>query len=232
MEGLVPNYIASVTIEHQNGLTRDRMVNTFAFTTAIPLLGAAADELRDRLDDFYNVGGEGSSTAIAAFLGASINRGIKPIVRFYDVTDHLAGTPAGSPVFVRTFNNNIGGSGAADSLPSECAVALSFHADFGDDVEFAPGARPRARDRGRVYIGPLTKASADTGEFGRTFPSLGVRTAILGAGKDLRDANDDMRWSVWSRTAARMRDVTSCSVDDAFDTQRRRGERALLKQTL
>lgn len=226
------NYLATVSMEHQNGLPRDRIVNTFAFECDNALLLADAEELRTRLETFYNTAGEGTSTAISAFLGACINRSVQPTVRFYEVTTHLSGSAAGSPAWTLPFTSVIGGAGGADSLPAECAVALSFHASFGLDPEFAPGARPRARDRGRVYIGPLTKAAADTGEFGRTFPSLGVRLAILGAGKDLRDANDDKRWAVWSRTAARMSPVVSCSVDDAFDTQRRRGERATAKTTL
>lgn len=226
------NYLATVTLNHNSGQAVDNVVNTFAFECDGALLSADADTLAARLEAFYNETGEGASHSIGSEIGGVISRVVKPICRFYNVGGHLDGSPAGSPVFIRTFANNLDINTDSQSLPSEVALCLSFHADFGLDVEFAPGTRPRSRDRGRVYIGPLTTAGLASGSGNRAKPAPGLINAIVGAGKDLRDANDDKRWSVWSRVAARMSEVTSCSVDDAFDIQRRRGERPLAKTTM
>jgi hypothetical protein len=226
------NYLATVTLEHRSGLVEDRVINTFSFETDAALISADADEIRDRLETFYSTTGEGAAHPISYYLGTALTRTIKPIVRLYNLGGHLDGTPAGSPVWIRTFANNLGLYGENSGLPAEVALCLSFHGDYGLDVEFAPGQRPRARDRGRVFLGPLTANTLAISSTGRVTPADTVRDAWLGAGKDLRDANDDKRWSVWSRAAARMTPVTLCSVDDAFDTQRRRGEKALARSVL
>jgi hypothetical protein len=229
---IVFNYHASVTFEHLSGLARDRVVNTFSFEADDALLVADADDIRARLETFYNGTGEGAAQPIRYYLSSCLSRTVKPVVRIYDVGTMLGGGAAGSPTYVRNFVGNLGVPGEAVGLPSEVSLVLGFNADFGADVEFAPGARPRARDRGRVFIGPLTSGCLTTGTANRVMPSAGLINTVLGAGKDLRDANGAIRWAVWSRTAARMRPVTLVSVDDAFDTQRRRGERPLTKTSL
>lgn len=226
------NYHVTVTLEHLSGLARDRVVNSFAFESDNALLAADADDITARMQTFYNTTGEGATRPLSSYLWSSMSRATKPVVRIYDVGTHLDGTTAGSPVYTRNFPNNLGLVTASTPLPAEVALCLSFNSSYGIDAEFAPGARPRARDRGRIYFGPLGSDACTSTTANRPIPAAGVINSLLGAGKDLRDANTTIRWCTWSRKAARMSPVILCSVDDAFDTQRRRGERPIAKTSL
>jgi hypothetical protein len=113
---------------------------------------------------------------------------------------------------------------------------LCYHADFGTDAEFGPGGatRPRARDRGRVYIGPLSASGCISQEATtlRPFVSDNLRNTLIDAGRRLANfAGLPATWVVWSRKAAAVHNVVALSVDDAFDTQRRRGERPNVRTT-
>jgi hypothetical protein len=113
---------------------------------------------------------------------------------------------------------------------------LSFHGPYGTDVEFAPGARPRSRDRGRIYVGPLTN-SLEAFQFDaltkRCFVSAQFRDDLTKAAHalfvELQGVAPVWNWVVWSRKKADISVVASASVDDGWDTQRRRGERAVAK---
>lgn len=225
-------YLCSVTLEHQSGLAIDRVVNTFCFESDVVALAADADTILARLETFYKTTGEAGTHPVAYYLSSAMSRTVKPIMRMYDITAVLNGDPMGSPRFTRNFVANLPAGGGGTNFPAEIAACLSFHGDYGLDVEFLPGERPRSRDRGRVYIGPLTTDCAATAAAGRMSLSTMFRTDLVGAGKDLRDANSTIRWAVWSRKAARTTPVTLCSVDDAFDVQRRRGEKPVVKTVL
>jgi hypothetical protein len=200
----------TVTLAHKNGLARDSVVNSFTFRTP--------GDFIDPLD----------AGKIEAALNGFYNDVHAPIVRHFDVTNDLAGTPAGSPVFMGLLTN-LDVNVSANGLPNEMALCLTAAADFGADVEFAPGSRPRARDRGRVYLGPFnTDAMESSGPGSATVPSPGIIDVIVGAGQFLMD-DPDTEWVVWSRRAAGVKTVTSAWVDNAWDVQRRRGERPTAK---
>jgi hypothetical protein len=126
-------------------------------------------------------------------------------------------------------------SGSSQDLPSECAICLSFHGDttgLATDVPGgAPGPRgdthPAARVRGRIFIGPLNQHVQSSGSPTRV--SATVLGDIVGSAMALHTAMPS--WSVWSRKNANTKLVTGGFVDNAFDTQRRRGEKASGRQT-
>lgn len=120
-----------------------------------------------------------------------------------------------APIAVRTMN--LGNSGA-DTLPTECAMVLSYQADKISGL-------PQARRRNRIYIGPLAKAAVeDDGYISATWYD-----GLRGAAKQLLDASEaspNWTWAVYSKTDNLGHPVTNGWVDDAFDTQRRRGREA------
>lgn len=220
--------LAQVVLPHVSGLPENNVVNTFAFNT--PSVGIVDTELGligTDIIGFYNTPGGGS--AVGSYLGEQISRSLSARIQFYDLTGHLDGTPHGSPVFETDFG--LIASGAGQELPSELAVCLSFNALYGTDPEFGPlvgGARsrPRARDRGRIYLGPL---HFGLGVFdatqGEVRVSTTARTDIKNSAVTLRDSANSA-WGVWSRANGVIEPVSAVWVDDAFDVQRRRGVKA------
>lgn len=220
----------TVTLPSVTGLSRDDVVNTFTFHQTGGILPSDLDDIFTALNQFYEATDALVLNSISSYIGPAMTRSKPVIVRFYDIDGHLNGTPAGSPVLIRGTDWSLGGSASSNGLPSEVAICLTAYADFNGDVEFGPGTRPRARDRARVYIGPLN-VTAQTTAIGRTKPDGALITNLAEAGARLARAPMGPDWVVWSRRAAATKIVTSCSVDDAFDTQRRRGERPTAKTT-
>lgn len=222
------NIRTQVILAHKSGLPRDVCVNNFYFLTATtPATTAELDAIRDALIDFYNTVDAGSSRSIANNIGDTIDRGAnKCQMKHYDVTGHLDGSIAGS--FQLLHGWTLGAKTAGyTSYPDEVAVCMSFHSTYASDPEFGPGGtRPRARDRGRVYLGPWTSGgSVADGTTNRLSISAGTRGMIAAAATRLIAAGaTGPDWAVWSRKNATMDPVTGGWVDDAFDTQRRRGE--------
>lgn len=220
--------MASVKVEvvlaHLSGLAKDAVVNDFAFTTpSTPPTGAELTAISTALVSFYNTVPSGHNS-IANIIGPTISRvALVHQIRFYDITGHEDGSRAGSPVRVDTWTLNAMTAGAAP-LPTECAIALSFHSPFFSDPEFGIGTRPRSRDRGRIYIGPLVQGTLDHNPpVNRPFVAQSTRETLVTQGAALRD-DTGTAWCVWSRKSAALKTISNVSVDDAFDTQRRRGE--------
>lgn len=223
------NILAAVHLAHKSGLPEDAVVNTFSFLTTAPDVETAdIDLLHTSLTAFYNVIPSGHN-AIAGMIGPQISRvNFACVTKFYDLAGHLDGTPHGSPVAVRdwTLGPMIPG---AKGLPSECACALSFRADYADDPEFSSTTRPRARDRGRIYIGPITVSSTEEEALtSRVKVTQSARETLVTQGAALRDVAG-FAWAVWSRRNAILEPVVAVWADDAIDIQRRRGERAVAR---
>lgn len=217
--------LTQVVFEHRSGLPKDRVVNNFVFavgSTGLPD-DATLSNLRTDLAGFYNNVPAGHN-AIAGFISPCMSRATDGVaVKFYDLTGHLDGSPHGSP-FATKFFTLLDAVSGAQGMPSEVAVCMSFQCAYGSDPEFGSGTRPRGRDRGRVYLGPLTKSAAeDSGVNGRVQVSQSFRETVVARAEVLMD-NAEGAWSVWSRAGATIEPVVKAWVDDAFDTQRRRGE--------
>lgn len=101
-------------------------------------------------------------------------------------------------------------------LPSEVCIASSF-----EGVRVA-GVN-QASKRGRLFLGPLNVNANDNGRV-----DAAARTAIANGFKAFKDSTDDAGfsgwiWTVYSRKLDIMTPVVMGHVDNAFDTQRRRG---------
>jgi hypothetical protein len=186
-----------------SGLPTDQFVNNWHFDS----IGAATDfdNVRDMLEDFYATGTSG--TSVVGGFSPLLNHTCQ--IKAYN----LEHDKPRAPVYASSFTTNLFGGGL--SLPFECAVCFSFETRRESGVL-------QARRRNRVYLGPLATSTVDaTGRVVATY-----RTNVINAGKALHDAAlaaTAWDWKVWSGTDNSDHPVDHLWIDDAFDTQRRRG---------
>jgi len=204
------------------GLPEDNSINVWHFAHRDYSVGTtpedSANDVVDRLEAFY----QEVDQIYAAENGTTIT------CKVYDMND----AEPRQPILERDITV---APSATGGLPHEVAICMSFAADVASgDV--------RARRRGRVYLGPIyTGAAASSG--GRVFVSATVRGIITAAAVAAFDTGliaTDPRLCVYSRTddlegestSNSFHDVTSVWVDDAWDTQRRRGTAPTTRDTV
>lgn len=223
---------ATVSFPHKSGLVRDEVVNTFAFSKVGAWTTPDFASIEPALADFYTTTPAGAIRSVGNYMGNQLSRVTGATLRFFDITGHEDGTPAGSPVAINTLPV-LGAMFGSLPLPGQVSAVLSFHGDYGADVEFAPGARPRSRDRGRIYLGPLSNATgAEDATTHDVFLDTQFKTDVLAAAKALRAALDPgIIWCAWSRKNARLSPITTWWFDNVMDTQRRREQRPTSKTT-
>lgn len=232
--------LVRAVMEASTGLPTDRVVNDFAFTFPGIPVGGDLDLVVGAVDNFYNDGATGPDR-LSWYLSAWISRAATHHLEFYNIVDG----PLGSPFHIRPWLGPANPGFTPSFFPPECAAVLSFHADMVDVAEFGPpeaipstdaaidqGApathvgtpRPKARRRGRLYVGPL-----NNGAFNEDQPACPLAPAFTLA---LRRAGSELKvalgtggngWGVWSRRDKVVRRVTGGWTDDAPDIQRRRG---------
>lgn len=194
--------ICQVSIPYLSGVPEDVAVNVWAFrgTGSLPAQLAAAGTW---LNSFY--------TDMAAYMSPTLRLEAARL-KAYDLAapeprapldDQLLGLPAD--------NSN-------DPLPEEVSICLSFRAPL------VSGTNAKRR-RGRIYLGPLSTITVSEDSQLRTR----VNTATLDAIEDAVQAattlvpDTEAAHCVWSRSNASFIPVSDYWVDNAFDTQRRRG---------
>lgn len=201
-----------VTLANVNGLPADAATNTWHFSSnsVDPLVDAATIILN--LEGFYETIGAELSAGLAGTLAMKVYDLEEPQPR----VPILEGTGAFTP-------------GAGQSLPSECAIVLSYRAPT-----FSGGSP--GRRRGRIFIGPLD-AGVLADDDGNTFVSSTAAGDIRTAAQGLLAESDPAAasWAVFSPTTAGPEpwttgellaatlDVVGGHVDNAFDTMRSRG---------
>ncbi len=173
----------------------------------------------DVQDNTFAVGFASSNEEVAqgirdayAFIGGSLSNTLtgKMTVKVYDLL-------GGQPVYEKKFDTAFSrGTGTA---PREVAVCLSYASV--DDIN---ASTPRRR--GRIYVGPLAGASAETVNAGLrdTFLQLGIKFAQIGTG-------NGVTWHLYSKMDRASFKIESIWVDDAWDTQRRRGRAPTARTT-
>jgi hypothetical protein len=228
--------LAVATLKHTNGLAKSNYVNTFAISHASSTPGTPG-EITTAIAAFYNGIATGNTVTVSSRLSGEITRATGGCsIQLYNIGADLGGTPHGSPFFTDAFTM----SAPVDSmnLPSEVACCLTWtavgrhlEAVSGDDNSDPSGVddpdslrdRPMQRRTGRIYVGPLNGGAHSNGR-----PSTGFMTILNNAGKALSvalaaRASGPYVLGVWSRKNAGIYPVGGSFVDDAFDTQRRRG---------
>lgn len=204
------NVRASVVFQGASNLPEDRFVNTFHFT-ATEAFDTHAASIATALDGFYTATHAPSTVAVGATLSLWVNRSFT--INCYNLADPMPRVPITTthtlPAQAALYNDN--------NLPEEVACVASFHGD-------PPITRSK---RGRVYIGPLGGGAtiATTGAPVRA--SSGLQGIIKDAMIYLGSLTAG--WAVYSPKNGTFALVTGGSVDNAFDTQRRRGPKPTTK---
>jgi hypothetical protein len=204
---------AQAIFERLTLLPRDRCINTWHFSVASTVpSGAELDDIRTKLSNFYFTAT--TNLAVARFFSANL---ISPMtIRYYNMDEPAPRPPIRSDTVIWVPEPS------GTSLPSEVAVVMSYRG--------TPGNMPIKNNRGRIYLGPLREVSGEQ-SFNDWRPGPGFRQAIQGAGTALIAAGSTglSAWVVYSptRKALGLSPVFSLVddgyVDNAFDTQRRRG---------
>ena len=170
------------------------------------------------VSNFWNTSGTYGATTgtVAQLIGAQVIRtGSLSRIETYEID--LATGAVGTPIRYTPFNLGTG-TGGSTPLPSEVALCTSFAAGP------AVGVNP-ARRKGRMFIGPLNEVSLDTSLANQAVVSSTARIILAGATERLADdlitAGHEL--AVWSRVDQAAYPVVRGWVDNAFDTQRRRG---------
>lgn len=233
---------AVVTLNSVSADEKDNVTNTFTIGGLVSgddLDPAMEASLRDAFVSFYNDVPVGAAPALAlsSYIGAQISRvALDHRIDLYDTAGKLDGSPHGSPVSSMTWS--LGNPSSATGLPSEVAYCVTMESAgrAGAAVEAPDGAdadaqidRPQQRHTGRIYLGPLiTGATAMVNGISRPAPGLGSTARLA-----LKELNENIGTAtaptlsflgIWSRKDQVIRPVAFVSTDDAFDTQRRRGE--------
>lgn len=232
MEGV---YKTVVRLPYQSELPEDLAVNDFYFlgTNAGSDLATDVTSLTTRLLAFYNNIPTGQTKQISDYIGDQVLRTVNACSFSYYFSPDIAPPPTqwGSPDAV--VNWTIGPDDNVGVLPAEVAIVASFHGDLTDIPETAanptpPPAiiRPASRRRGRIYLGPLNTAAGAQGGPNNDLLLSTVSAVVVAAMADLEADNDDLQWVVYSPTGGELHQVVGGYVDNAFDTQRRRGSAA------
>jgi hypothetical protein len=175
---------------------------------------------------FFSSATGAQTAALHLYMSAALDRSTNACkIEYYDVTTHLNGSNAGSPVRIDSFT--LGAAANSTIAPPGVSIVVGYRRDYGSDLEHAPGTRPRARDRGRIYFGPLdyavTTGSTDGSIHGSTVADLGIAFGQLAA-----DQNEGMpnqfNLVQWSRKNADTATVKWFFVDEGWTYQRRRGD--------
>jgi hypothetical protein len=194
-----------------SNLPEDRVINVFHFThlsdyaTAQPLCETA-------VATFYN-GTSGQTNPISAYLSPWVQRDAE--MRSYDLEQPEPRVPTVTPLTLSAVLNSQGG-------PEEACCCLSYHG--------APPLTPR--NRGRIYIGPLcTNAITMATATSPTRPANALIADLVAAGNTLSD-NTVLDWVIRSlRPSLNYAVIFGGWVDNALDTQRRRGPDATARST-
>lgn len=192
-------------------------VNTWYFSQDDPTDTDAqvADLIRDALDLFYDDNVGSPAGRITPFMSEIIDRTTVEY-RIYDLGQAAPRTP-----IIRTPSPQWQpAASGTEPMPNECAIVLSYRSGPGG----AGGGTLDRRARGRVYLGPWGHTAV--------FHTLGnedaaVSPTLLERIRDgaqlLTEFAGDVSWLQYSRVNDDFNAVEGGFVDNAFDTQRRRG---------
>src|SRR4029453_7178488 len=164
-------------------------------------LATLADAAQPRFFDFYQ--------ALSGYYSSFCTGGE---LRFYNMADPPPRIPEIRP---------LGWAGGVvptpGNLPEEVAVALTYHT-------VPPITRRR---RGRLYLGPLSGQVIDSSDGAATRINDTFTNAVAQRAVAFMNDTRGGQWFIYSKADNIGRVVTGGFVDEAFDTQRRRGPDAI-----
>src|SRR4028119_400165 len=220
---------ATAILNRVSGKPEDASVNVWHFST----IGTPVEA------DFAVIG-----NAVAEYYGAispliAVNVSTAALAHRVDLATVTMGAAGAaddvvSPIqYVKQFTM---ASQVHNALPNEVAVCMSFAGDLSGLQEESGLTRPRARRRGRIYLGPI-----GAGQLTAAAPAnepqiaLSCRETVLDAYDNmttvLAASSPNTRHVIYSRVGASTAIVTSVSVDNEFDTLRSRGKKPSIRMT-
>lgn len=205
--------MAHVELERTTLLPEDRVVNVFHFETLDPgPVVADYESIATRLQNFYR-NPAGGTNDLQHWMSSVLIGGVGTHkIKMYNRADPIPRAPRA----IAAITLNPGGVGGI-TLPSEVALCLSLHGIR------ALGVRA-ARARGRLYLGPFMGGAIAAPAAGDSRPNATLQGIMNNAAVALRTVDLGVpRWSVFSPSDNALRRVTGSHVDNAWDTQRRRG---------
>ena len=200
-----------------------------------------------KIEAFFNSTVSSQTNPMSYYLSNLLSRSSDACtITWTDVTGHLDGTPAGSPFRTDTFTL---GSGTGEfPMPAGTGLCFGMRADYGTAIEHGPmtslpstddaidqGAppthlgqeRPRARLRGRFYLGPMNGSVAINNTTGLVSDAL-LADAEYAVNGLIDTANtvsaNQFNVVAWSRRAATVNPMTFYFVNEYFAYQRRRAD--------
>lgn len=201
-------YRTMAILQGESNMPEDRFVNTFHFVhdDVLGTLTADVDSIHARLLEFYNTNVQPENRSVISYVPASV---ITSTIEFrtYNLADPTPRQPIIDTAGITP--------GATVALPTEVAACISYFHE-----------RNIPRQRGRIFVGPLTTESGADNVAGRgmTPTDTFVNVLLHAAGRlSAYNAVNELSWCVYSRTNGQARRVTGGWVDNAYDTQRRRG---------
>jgi hypothetical protein len=201
-----------ITIPAVTAIPADAVVNTWGFEITQTPATDAHPVIEGHLKTFYD--------AWANYRGA-LHAWTLARAKWYDLSQPKPRAP------IRDQNLALSSAVQTTTLPTEVALCFSFQGTRISGLK-------QARRRGRVYLGTLATV-AQSSSSGR--PAAALLTALVTAGSALAaacEAATGFDWVVISNTpteASFSAQVTDGWVDDAFDTQRRRGSPVTSRST-
>lgn len=193
---------AQVTLRMKSGIPADFVTNSWCIETDVSAPSPSdIAEYTTAFKDFYD--------DIATLISVDVFQNAH-IVKYIELETTVV---PNYPYAEDTFDLASNPSNA--SFPQEVALCLSMQG-------FRISGTPQARRRGRVYIGPIATATMTAGR-----PSSTARTTLATSAQtlvaNLSAATLPATLSIWSVTDQTAVEITEGWVDDAYDTQRRRG---------
>ena len=188
-------------------------MNTIYFSTPAPVDQAVLTQCTTAFRNFWEAAHAPALLTVGEFI-SSTARGTGSSVKIYNMGDLIPRPVIHEQPFVLS-GTPIG----TKQLPNEVAVCLTFKAAQ------LPGVRAQST-RGRIYVGPLMEGALSAPvEDAHSRPTGALVDAMLQGGIALKAglASAGATWVIASRTLGRYFEVANVSVDNAWDTQRRRG---------
>lgn len=209
-----------VILPYTSGVPSDVITNTWHFESLNDesITSAKLATLFSRLVTFYNTCY--TNTAIKAM--ASYINPLQVVMKGYNLSDpkpRTAVREAVTPLSVGTLQS--------DTTPSEASLVLSYHTEYESGIS-------KASQRGRIYLGGLTSFWFEAGTVSNsTRFKTATRENVTGAAATLyaTTLSDDWGWVVYSEKLSQHFAVAGGWVDNAIDTQRRRGQAATSRST-
>jgi hypothetical protein len=219
----------------KTGMPKDDLVNGFTFTGPGDFASVSA-AAKAAVKSFWQDGSH-----LCDLLGAPVSRAKKITFKTYALSSTSGAAPDirvppgfGHPVDQSDEFFHTAGELTGESLPLQIALCLSYRSDYGTSVEHS-GAGPRTaeRKRGRIFIGPFSETGATNATDPATNASVPHAALIhtLGvAGQFLMNAGPAAIFGVWSRKDNLVRPVVQMSIDNRWDTQRRREQPSTFRE--